>query len=260
MNQIDQKEVGMKVLVAVKRVIDYNVKVRVKADHSDVDLSNVKMALNPFCEIAVEEAVRLKEKGVATEIVVVSIGPKVCQEQLRTALALGADRAILVETEQEVQPLAAAKLLKAVVDEEKPNLVILGKQSIDGDNNQTGQMLAALTGYSQGTFASEVLIEEGKAKITREIDGGLQTLELNLPVIITTDLRLNEPRYASLPNIMKAKKKPLVSKSPKDFDVDISSRYELLSVIPPAKRQGGIKVASIEELVDKLRNNDKVIS
>ena len=199
----------MKVLVPIKRVIDYNVKVRVKADNSGVDLANVKMAMNPFCEIAVEEAVRLKEKGVVTEIVAVSIGPKAAQEQLRTAMALGADRSILVETDEEIEPLGIAKALKAIVEEEKPEMVILGKQAIDDDNNQTGQMLAALTGMPQGTFASEVNVEEGKVKVTREIDGGLQTVELKLPAVVTTDLRLNEPRYASLPNIMKAKKKPL---------------------------------------------------
>ena len=199
----------MKVLVPIKRVVDYNVKVRVKADNTGVDLANVKMAMNPFCEIAVEEAVRLKEKGVVTEIVAVSIGPKTAQEQLRTAMALGADRSILVETDEDVQPLGIAKALKAIVDEEKPELVILGKQAIDGDNNQTGQMLAALAGMPQGTFASEVNVADGKVKVTREIDGGLQTVELSLPAVVTTDLRLNEPRYASLPNIMKAKKKPL---------------------------------------------------
>ncbi|MED5387496.1 MAG: electron transfer flavoprotein subunit beta/FixA family protein, partial [Pseudomonadota bacterium] len=211
----------MKVLVPIKRVIDYNVKVRVKADNSGVDLANVKMAMNPFCEIAVEEAVRLKEKGVVSEIVAVSIGPKTAQEQLRTAMALGADRSILVETDEDVQPLGIAKALKAIVDEEKPELVILGKQAIDGDNNQTGQMLAALTGMPQGTFASEVNVADGKVKVTREIDGGLQTVELNLPAVVTTDLRLNEPRYASLPNIMKAKKKPLDTKTAADLGVDL---------------------------------------
>jgi electron transfer flavoprotein beta subunit len=249
----------MKVLVAVKRVIDYNVKVRVKADNSDVDLANVKMAMNPFCEIAVEEAVRLKEKGVANEIVAVSIGPKEAQEQIRTALALGADRGILVETQDKVEPLGVAKLLKAIVDEEKPDLVILGKQAIDGDNNQTGQMLAALMGAGQGTFASEVNVEEGKVKVTREIDGGLQTVELNLPAVVTSDLRLNEPRYASLPNIMKAKKKPLDSKAPADLGVDIAARTELLKVEPPAERQAGVKVESVAELVDKLKNEAKVL-
>ena len=250
----------MKVLVAVKRVVDANVKVRVAADGSGVDLNNVKMAMNPFCEIAVEEAVRLKEKGVATEIVVVSMGPKTCQEQIRTALALGADRGILVETDEELQPLAIAKCLKAIVDEEKPELVILGKQSIDGDNNQTGQMLGALTGYGQGTFASEVVIEDGKANVTREIDGGLQTVSLNLPAIVTTDLRLNEPRYASLPNIMKAKKKPLDTKAPADLGVDVAPRVKTVKVAPPAERQAGVKVETVEELVDKLKNEAKVIS
>jgi electron transfer flavoprotein beta subunit len=249
----------MKVLVAVKRVVDANVKVRVAADNSGVDLTNVKMAMNPFCEIAVEEAVRLKEKGVATEIVAVSMGPKECQEQIRTALALGADRGILVETGEELQPLAIAKLLKAIADEEKPELIILGKQSIDGDNNQTGQMVAALAGMSQATFASEVVIDDGKAKVTREIDGGLQTVEITLPAVVTTDLRLNEPRYASLPNIMKAKKKPLDTKSPADLGVDAAPRVKTLKVTPPAERQAGIKVESVEELVDKLKNEAKVI-
>lgn len=248
----------MKVLVAVKRVIDYNVKVRVAADNSGVDLANVKMAMNPFCEIAVEEAVRLKEKGVAKEIIAVAVGPKEAQEQLRTALALGADRSILIEAEN-VQPLAVAKLLKAVVDEEKPDLVILGKQAIDGDNNQTGQMLAALAGMGQGTFASEVNVDSGKVKVTREIDGGLQTVELTLPAVVTTDLRLNEPRYASLPNIMKAKKKPLDMKSPGDFGVDVTPVVKTVKVEPPEERQAGIKVGSVEELVDKLKNEAKVI-
>ncbi len=249
----------MKVLVAVKRVIDYNVKVRVKPDNTNVDLTNVKMAMNPFCEIAVEEAVRLKEKGTVKEIVAVSLGKKESQEQIRTALALGADRGILVQTDEELQPLSVAKLLKAVIDEEKPDLIILGKQSIDGDNNQTGQMLAALLGYPQGTFASEVKMEEGKVQVTREIDGGLQTVSLSLPAIVTTDLRLNEPRYASLPNIMKAKKKPLDTKTPADLGVDVKPTLKLLKVEPPAERQGGVKVASVEELVDKLKNEAKVI-
>jgi electron transfer flavoprotein beta subunit len=249
----------MKVLVAVKRVIDYNVKVRVKPDNSDVDLANVKMAMNPFCEIAVEEAVRLKEKGIASEIVVVSIGPKACQEQIRTALALGADRGILVETDDEIQSLQAAKLLKAVVDKEEPKLIILGKQSIDTDNNQTGQMLAALSGMPQGTFASEVVIEGEKVNVTREIDGGLATVSLNLPAVVTTDLRLNEPRYASLPNIMKAKKKPLDTLSPADLGVDTAPRLSTLKVEPPKARQAGIKVESVEQLVDKLKNEAKVI-
>ena len=248
----------MKVLVAVKRVVDYNVKVRVAADNSGVDLNNVKMAMNPFCEIAVEEAVRLKEKGVATEIVAVAVGPKQAQEQIRTALALGADRGILVEAE-DVQPLGVAKLLKAIVDEEKPDLVILGKQAIDGDNNQTGQMLAALAGMGQCTFASEVNVAEGSVKVTREIDGGLQTVELKLPAVVTTDLRLNEPRYASLPNIMKAKKKPLDTKAPGDFGVDVSPLVKTVKVEPPAERQAGVKVADVAELVDKLKNEAKVI-
>ena len=250
----------MKVLVAVKRVVDYNVKVRPKADGSDVDLNNVKMSLNPFCEIAVEEAVRLKEAGKVTEIIAVSIGPKVVQEQLRTALALGADRAIMVETEEQVQPLGVAKLLNAVVAKESPDLVILGKQSIDGDNNQTGQMLAALSGMGQGTFASNVELGDGVVEVTREVDGGLQTLSLKLPAVVTTDLRLNEPRYASLPNIMKAKKKPLDVFSADDLGVAIAASVSTLSVKPPAERQAGIKVASVEELVDKLKNEAKVIS
>jgi len=249
----------MKVLVAVKRVIDYNVKVRVKADNTDVDLTNIKMAMNPFCEIAVEEAVRLKEKGIASEIIVVSMGPKVAQEQIRTALALGADRGILVETDEQVQSLQAAKILKAIVDEEQPQLVILGKQSIDSDNNQTGQMLAALTGMGQGTFASEVVVEGDKVNVTREVDGGLMTVGLNLPAVVTTDLRLNEPRYASLPNIMKAKKKPLETKSPADYGVELKASLTTLKVEEPAKRSAGIKVADVAELVDKLKNEAKVI-
>jgi electron transfer flavoprotein beta subunit len=249
----------MKILVAVKRVVDYNVKVRPKSDGSGVDLNNVKMAINPFCEIAVEEAVRLKEKGVASEIVVVSIGDKSSQEQIRTALALGGDRGILVETTEELQPLAIAKLLKAIVDKEQPQLVILGKQSIDGDNNQTGQMLGALTGYAQGTFASALVIEGDKASVTREIDGGLQTLSLKLPLIVTTDLRLNEPRYASLPNIMKAKKKQLDTLTPADLGVDITPRLKTLKVEPPADRKAGIKVKTVAELVEKLKNEAKVI-
>ena len=249
----------MKVLVAVKRVIDYNVKIRVKADKSDVDLTNVKMAMNPFCEIAVEEAVRLKEKGVATEVVAVTIGPKAAQEQLRTALALGADRAIHVETDERVDSLGAAKALAKLVEEEQPGLIVLGKQAIDSDNNQTGQMLAALTDLPQGTFASEVSVEGEKLKVTREIDGGLQTLELSLPAIVTTDLRLNEPRYAKLPDIMKAKKKPLDVKTPADLGVELASKVSLVSVEPPAERQGGVKVASVDELVDKLKNEAKVL-
>ncbi|MDG1938884.1 MAG: electron transfer flavoprotein subunit beta/FixA family protein [Pseudomonadales bacterium] len=250
----------MKVLVAIKRVVDYNVKVRPKADGSDVDLNNVKMSLNPFCEIAVEEAVRLKEAGKVTEIVAVSVGPKVVQEQLRTALALGADRAIMIESDDQVQPLGIAKLLNAVVTKESPDLVILGKQSIDGDNNQTGQMLAALSGMGQGTFASNVELGDGAVEVTREVDGGLQTLSLKLPAVVTTDLRLNEPRYASLPNIMKAKKKPLDIFTPDDLGAALSATVNTLSVEPPAERQAGIKVASVEELVDKLKNEAKVIS
>jgi electron transfer flavoprotein beta subunit len=249
----------MKILVPVKRAIDYNVKVRVKPDNSAVDLTNAKMSINPFCEIAVEEAVRLKEKGVATEIVVVSIGSKSCQEQIRTSLALGADRGIQIDTELTLDSLQIAKLLQKVVAEESPDLVILGKQSIDSDNNQTGQMLAALTGMPQGTFASEIAIDAGKVKVTREIDGGLQTIELTLPAVVTTDLRLNEPRYASLPNIMKAKRKPLEVKSAADHGVELSSGLKVLKVEAPAQRQGGIKVANVAELVEKLRNEAKVI-
>lgn len=249
----------MKVLVAIKRVVDYNVKVRVKADNSGVDLANVKMSMNPFCEIAVEEAVRLKEKGVATEIVVVSVGPTTAQEQLRTALALGADRAILVEAADELNSLAVAKALKAVVDKEQPQLVILGKQAIDSDNNQTGQMLAALTGFAQGTFASKVEVAGDKLNVTREIDGGLQTVSLNLPAIVTTDLRLNEPRYASLPNIMKAKKKPLEVVKPSDLGVDVAPRIKTLKVAEPPKRGAGVKVPDVATLVAKLKNEAKVI-
>ncbi|GIX30509.1 MAG: electron transfer flavoprotein subunit beta [Porticoccaceae bacterium] len=249
----------MKVLVAVKRVVDYNVKVRPKPDGSGVDLANVKMAINPFCEIAVEEAVRLKERGVADEVVVVSVGPTQAQEQLRTALALGADRGILVEAEADLEPLAVAKVLKAVCEREQPGLVILGKQSIDGDNNQTGQLLAALLGWGQGTFASEVVVEGDRVRVTREVDGGLQTVSLRLPAVVTTDLRLNEPRYASLPNIMKAKKKPIEVTRPAELGVDVARRTELLGVEPPPARKGGIKVADVAELVDKLRNEAKVI-
>ncbi|GAA0784233.1 electron transfer flavoprotein subunit beta/FixA family protein [Marinobacterium sediminicola] len=249
----------MKVLVAVKRVIDYNVKVRVKSDHTDVDLANVKMALNPFCEIAVEEAVRLKEAGTASEVVVVSIGPKACQEQIRTALALGADRGIQIETDTMPESLNVAKLLAKVVEAEQPQLVILGKQSIDADNNQTGQMLGALLDLPQGTFASDVKVAGDKVNVTREVDGGLQTLALNLPAIVTTDLRLNEPRYASLPNIMKAKKKPLEVKTPTDLGVELKSHTRLLNVTPPAERQAGIRVSSVDELVDKLKNEAKVL-
>ena len=249
----------MKVLVAIKRVVDYNVKVRPKADGSDVELNNVKMSLNPFCEIAVEEAVRLKEAGTVTEIVAVSIGPKVVQEQLRTALALGADRAIMIETDSEAQPLGVAKLLKGVVDKESPDLIVMGKQSIDGDNNQTGQMLAALAGIGQGTFASNVEVSDGKVNVTREVDGGLQTVSLALPAVVTTDLRLNEPRYASLPNIMKAKKKPLDILTPYDLGVNLNATVSTLKVEPPAEREAGIKVESVEELVEKLKNEAKVI-
>ncbi len=249
----------MKLLVAVKRVIDYNVKVRVKADQTGVDLANVKMSMNPFDEIAVEEAVRLKEAGIATEVVVVSLGVLQSQETLRTALAMGADRAILVQTDAELQPLAVAKLLKAVVDKEAPQLVILGKQAIDDDSNQTGQMLAALLDWPQATFASKVVVAGSEATVTREIDGGLETLAVSLPAIITTDLRLNEPRYASLPNIMKAKKKPLDVIDPASLGVDIAPRLTTLKVTEPPKRQGGVKVASVADLVAKLRTEAKVI-
>ncbi|RUO56318.1 electron transfer flavoprotein subunit beta/FixA family protein [Pseudidiomarina homiensis] len=249
----------MKILVAVKRVIDYNVKVRVKADQSDVDLANVKMALNPFCEIAVEEAVRLKEKGIADEVVVVSIGPKAVQEQLRTALALGADRAIQVETDDMPDSLAVAKILKGVVEKEEPQLVILGKQAIDSDNNQTGQMLGALTGMPQGTFASKIDMADGSVNVTREVDGGLQTVKLQLPAIVTTDLRLNEPRYASLPNIMKAKRKPLDVTTADELGVNVARTVKLLKVEPPAERSAGVKVADVAELVDKLKNEAKVL-
>ena len=249
----------MKVLVAVKRVPDYNVKVRPKSDGSEADLNNVKMAMNPFCEIAVEEAIRLKEAGTATEIIAVSLGDKSCQEQIRTALALGADRGIHVEADGHLEPLAVAKLLKAVVDKEAPNLIIMGKQSIDGDNNQTGQMLGALAGMPQGTFASEVAIDGDKVSVTREVDGGLQTVSLNLPAIVTTDLRLNEPRYASLPNIMKAKKKPLDVLNASELGVDTAPRLTTIKVEPPAERSAGIIVGSVTELVDKLKNEAKVI-
>jgi len=249
----------MKVLVTVKRVIDYNVKVRVKADHSDVDLANVKMAMNPFCEIAVEAAVRLREAGIATEIVAVSVGPAACQEQIRTALALGADRGIHVDTAEASEPLVVAKLLAGVVEAEQPDLVILGKQAIDGDNNQTGQMLAALLDWPQATFASAIAREEGRLQVTREIDGGLQTLSLALPAIVTTDLRLNEPRYASLPNIMKAKKKPLEVRTPAELGVTPRTHTRLLKVEAPAERQGGILVGCVSELVEKLKNEAKVI-
>lgn len=243
----------MKVLVPVKRVVDYNVKIRVKADGSGIELANVKMSMNPFDEIAVEEAVRMKEKGTVTEIVVVSIGPAKSQETLRTALAIGADRAIHVETDQTVEPLAVAKILKAIADTEKPDLVVLGKQAIDDDSNQTGQMLAALLGWPQGTFASKIELAGDKINVTREIDGGLQTVSLNSPAIVTCDLRLNEPRYASLPNIMKAKKKPIDEKSPADLGADIAPRLQVLKVAEPAERQAGIKVESAAELVAKLK-------
>ncbi len=249
----------MKVLVAVKRVVDANVKVRVAADNSGVDLANVKMAMNPFCEIAIEEAVRLKEKGVADEVIAVSVGDKACQEQLRTAMALGADRSVHVEVADTPSSLGVAKALKAIVDKEQPGLIILGKQSIDSDNNQTGQMLAALAGFPQATFASEVTVEGDKLKVTREIDGGLQTLELSTPAVVTTDLRLNEPRYASLPNIMKAKKKQMDVFSADDLGVDLAPRTKTVKVEPPAERQAGIIVGSVEELVDKLKNEAKVI-
>jgi len=248
----------MKVLVAVKRVIDYNVKIRVKSDHTGVETANVKFSMNPFDEIAVEEAVRLKEAGKASEVVVVSIGPATAQETLRTALAMGADRGILVQTDDEVQPLGVAKALAAVVAKEAPSLVILGKQAIDDDSNQTGQMLAALLGWSQGTFASKVEVGD-KLTVTREIDGGLQTISISLPAIVTTDLRLNEPRYASLPNIMKAKKKPIDMTSPADLGVDVAPRLVTLSVEEPPKRSAGIKVPDVAALVDKLKNEAKVI-
>ena len=249
----------MKILVPVKRVVDYNVKVRVKSDNSGVDIANVKMSMNPFDEIAVEEAVRLKEKGVATEVIAVSCGVTQCQETLRTAMAIGADRAILVETAEELQPLAVAKLLKALVDKEQPGLVILGKQAIDDDANQTGQMLAALTDMPQATFASKVEVADGKANVTREIDGGLETLSVTLPAVVTTDLRLNEPRYVTLPNIMKAKKKQLDTVKPEELGVDVAPRLKTLSVQEPAKRGAGIKVPDVATLVDKLKNEAKVI-
>ena len=250
----------MKILVPVKRVIDYNVKVRVKADGTGVDLANVKMSMNPFDEIAVEEAMRLKEGGKATEVVAGSCGVTACQETLRSAMAIGADRAILVETDVELQPLAVAKLLAAVAKKEGPQLIILGKQAIDDDSNQTGQMLAALLGWSQATFASKVVIGDGKATVTREIDGGLETLDISLPAIVTTDLRLNEPRYATLPNIMKAKKKPLDVVKPADLGVDVAPRLSTVSVAEPPKRSAGVKVADVAQLVDKLKNEAKVIA
>jgi electron transfer flavoprotein beta subunit len=249
----------MKVLVPVKRVIDYNVKVRVKADQSGVDLANVKMSMNPFDEISVEEAVRLKEKGKATEVIAVSIGPQQASETIRTALAMGADRGILVKCDGDVEPLAVAKIQKAICDAEKPTLVITGKQAIDDDSNQTGQMLASLLGWSQGTFAHKLELSDGSAQIEREIDGGLQTVEVKLPAVMTVDLRLNEPRYASLPNIMKAKKKPIDEKSPNDYGVDISPKLKVLKVSEPPKRQAGIKVKTVAELLDKLKNEAGVI-
>ena len=249
----------MKVLVPIKRVIDANVKVRVKADESGVELTNVKMAMNPFCEIAVEEAVRLKEAGTASEVIVVSAGIAQSQETLRTGLAMGADRAILIQTDTPLEPLAIAKLLKAVVDKEEPGLLLLGKQAIDGDNNQTAQMISALLGWSQATFASKVAVDGDKLNVTREVDGGLENVNLNMPAVVSVDLRLNEPRYASLPNIMKAKKKPLESLTPEDLGVDVTPRVETVKVVEPPARQAGVKVASVAELVDKLKNEAKVI-
>lgn len=250
----------MKVLVPVKRVVDYNVKVRVKSDGSGVDIANVKMSMNPFDEIAIEEAIRLKEAGIVTEVIAVSCGVLQCQETLRTAMAIGADRAILVETDVELQPLAVAKLLKAIADKEQPQLIILGKQAIDDDCNQTGQMLAALLDWPQATFASKVVVADGKAAVTREVDGGLETLSLTLPAIITTDLRLNEPRYVTLPNIMKAKKKQLDNIKPTDLGVDVTSSIKTLKVVEPAKRSAGIKVPDVATLVNKLKNEAKVIA
>ena len=249
----------MKILVPVKRVVDYNVKVRVKPDQTGVDLANVKMSMNPFCEIAVEEAIRMKEKGVAEEIVAVSIGPAQAQETIRTALAMGADRGVHVVTDVNVEPLGVAKILQGVVEAERPDLVILGTQAIDGDSNQTGQMLAALLGWPQGTFASEVAKTDSGLVVTREVDGGLQTVELSVPAIVTTDLRLNEPRYASLPNIMKAKRKPIDQKTPDDYGVDVSARLEVLKVTEPPKREAGVMVESVAELVNKLKNEAGVI-
>ena len=249
----------MKVLVPVKRVVDYNVKVRVKSDQTGVDLANVKMSMNPFCEIAVEEAVRLKEKGVATEVVAVSIGPVQAQETIRTALAMGADRGILIQTDEDLEPLAVAKLLAAVIGQEAPGIVVMGKQAIDGDNNAVGQMLAALLDWPQATFASKIEISGDKAEVTREVDGGLQTLSVDLPAVVTADLRLNEPRYASLPNIMKAKKKPIDVKTPGDYGVDTAARLKVLKVVEPPKRQGGAKVESAAELVSKLKNEAGVL-
>ena len=249
----------MKVLVPIKRVVDYNVKIRVKSDNSGVELDNVKMSMNPFDEIAVEEAIRLKEAGTVSEIIVLSIGPQQSQETIRTALAMGADRGILIKTDELVEPLNVAKLIKAVSDEENPEIIILGKQAIDDDSNQTGQMLSALLGWSQGTFASELKISDGKINVIREVDGGLQTINLKLPSVITTDLRLNEPRYASLPNIMKAKKKQIEEKSLEDYNIEITSMLEVVKVSEPAQREAGIKVETVEELVDKLKNEAGVI-
>jgi electron transfer flavoprotein beta subunit len=249
----------MKVLVPVKRVVDYNVKVRVKSDGSGVDIANVKMSMNPFDEIALEEATRLKEAGKVTEVVAVSVGVTQCQETLRTGMAIGADRGILVETSVETEPLAVAKIMKALADKEQPQLIILGKQAIDDDSNQTGQMLAALLGWPQATFASKVVLEDGKVTVTREVDGGLETVALTLPAIITTDLRLNEPRYVTLPNIMKAKKKPLETVKPEDLGVDVSPRLKTLKVVEPAKRSAGVKVPDVATLVQKLRTEAKVI-
>src|ERR1700759_2430440 len=249
----------MKILVPVKRVVDYNVKVRVKSDNTGVDIANVKMSMNPFDEIAVEEAVRLKEAGIATEVIAVSCGVSQAQETLRTALAIGADRAVLVETSEDLQPLAVAKLLKALVDQEKPDLIILGKQAIDDDSNQTGQMLAALAGLPQATFASKVVIADGKATVSREVDGGAETLSLTLPAVVTTDLRLNEPRYVTLPNIMKAKKKPLETINPEDLGVDVTPRLKMRKVTEPPKRSAAVKVPDVRALVEKLKNEAKVI-
>ncbi|MDJ0946088.1 MAG: electron transfer flavoprotein subunit beta/FixA family protein [Kiloniellales bacterium] len=249
----------MKLLVPVKRVIDYNVKIRVKPDQTGVETQNVKMAMNPFCEIAVEEAIRMKEAGVASEVIIFSAGTAQSQETIRTGLAMGGDRGILVESDTPLEPLAVAKLLKAVVEREGPEIVLLGKQAIDGDNNQTGQMLAALLGWSQGTFASKVEKADGSLKVTREVDGGLETLDLKLPAVVSVDLRLNEPRYASLPNIMKAKKKPIETLSPADLGVDVTPRVQVLKVVEPPAREAGVKVGSVTELVDKLKNEAKVI-
>lgn len=249
----------MKILVPVKRVVDYNVKIRVRADGSGVELANVKMAMNPFDEISVEEALRLREAGTASEVIVVSVGPQQAQETIRTGLAMGADRGILVQHDELVEPLAVAKILQKIVDEEKPDLVIAGKQAIDDDCNQTGQMLAALLGWSQGTFASVLSVGDGEMDVTREVDGGLQTVKLKLPTVVTTDLRLNEPRYASLPNIMKAKKKPIEMKTPADFGVDMTPRLTVLKTVEPEKREAGVKVANVAELVDKLRNEASVL-